>query len=100
MRRQPIARGDLGAASLTITELTLQPGGQVPLHIHPGHEECMMVLEGTLESVLGDDKDTVAAGDTIIAPDSVRHSLTNISGQPAKVLAIFPTTNVQRQFLE
>ena len=100
LRRQPIARSDLGATSLTVTEITLLPGGQIPLHIHPGHEECIMILEGALEAVLGDDKETVVAGSTIIAPDSVKHSLTNTSDRPAKILAIFPTTDVQRQFFE
>lgn len=100
LRRQPIARSDLGAVSLTVTEITMLPGGQIPLHIHPGHEECIMVLAGTLEVVLGDEKKTVAAGYTIIAPDSVKHSLTNISNRPARILAIFPTTDVQRKFLE
>lgn len=100
LRRQPIARSDLGAASLTVTEITLLPGGRIPLHIHPGHEECIMILEGRLEAVLGDEKKTVAAGNTIIAPDSVKHSLTNTSGRPARILAIFPTTDVQRQLLE
>ncbi len=100
VRRQPIATGDLGAASLTVTEVTLPPGGRVPLHIHPGHEECMIILEGTLQAVLGDQKQTVVAGNAIIAPDSVKHSLTNTGDGPARILAIFPTTNVQRQALE
>lgn len=100
LRRQPVATKALGAVSLTVTEITLSPGGKIPLHIHPGHEECIMVLEGTLESVLGEAKGKVAAGHTIIAPSGVKHSLTNTSNRAAKILAIFPTTNVQRQFLE
>ena len=96
---QPVVSGALGAVSLTVTELTLSPGAEIPLHIHPGHEECMLVLEGTLEAVVGEESETVAAGTTVLAPEGVKHSLANRSASPARVLAIFPTTNVQRQFL-
>ncbi|MBI4201405.1 MAG: hypothetical protein HY531_03825, partial [Chloroflexi bacterium] len=41
LRRQPVATKALGAVSLTVTEITLSPGGKIPLHIHPGHEECI-----------------------------------------------------------
>ncbi len=97
---QPLARSDLGAASLTVSEVTVPAGGQIPLHIHPGHEECILIVAGALQAVLGDEETTVVAGDTIIAPDSVRHALRNTSAAPAKILAIFPTVDVQRQILE
>ena len=96
---QSIVNGGLGAVSLTVTELTLPPGREIPLHVHPGHEECILVLEGTLEAVVGEERETVGAGDTVLAPDSTVHALTNKSGAPARILAIFPTVNVQRRFL-
>jgi quercetin dioxygenase-like cupin family protein len=97
---QPLARANLGAASVTVSEVTIPPGGQINLHIHPGHEECILIKEGALQARLGDDESTVTTGDTIIAPDSVKHSLTNISGSPATIIAIFPTTDVQREWLD
>ena len=96
---QPVVNGTLGAVSLTVTELTLSPGAEIPLHIHTGHEECMLVLEGTLEAVVGEESETVVAGTTVLAPEGVKHSLANRSASPARILAIFPTTNVQRKFL-
>ena len=97
---QPLARGNLGTTSVTVSEVTIPPGGQIGLHIHPGHEECILITEGALQARLGDDESTVTAGDTVIAPDRVKHSLTNISGSPAKIIAIFPTTDVQREWLD
>lgn len=100
VQRQPLAQQNLGAVSLTVTEVTLAPGGKIPLHTHPGHEECIVILDGTLEAVLGDKNALVVAGNTIIAPDGVKHSLTNTSNTAAIILAIFPTTEVQRHVLE
>lgn len=97
---QPLARGDLGAVSVTASEVTIPPGGQIALHIHPGHEECILITDGTLQARLGDDEAAVSIGDTIIAPDGVKHSLTNTSDSPAKIIAIFPTIDVQRQWLD
>ena len=90
---------ELGAASLTVLAVDLDPGGAVPLHIHPGHEEAILVLEGTVEAVLGDETRTVEAGTTVLAPQGIRHQIMNTSEKPARVLGIFPTLNVTREFL-
>ncbi|MFQ5878998.1 MAG: cupin domain-containing protein [Dehalococcoidia bacterium] len=95
-----VVKGEMGAASLTVTEVMLEPGGQIPLHIHPSHEEAIIVLEGTLEATVGDEVRTVGAGTTVLAPQAVRHKIRNGSGAPARILGIFPTLQVQRQFLE
>ena len=99
-RSQPLARGNLGAVSVTVSEVTIPPGGKIGLHIHPGHKECILIADGTLQARLGDDEATVTAGDTIIAPDGVKHSLTNTGSDPAKIIAIFPTIDVQREWLD
>ncbi len=100
IRRQPLANGSLGAVSLTVLELTMAPGSRIPMHIHPGHEECMVILEGALEWVMGDAKGTVRAGSTIIVPKDVKHTLLNATRSPAKFIAIFPTTSMQRTLVE
>ena len=99
-RVQPLARAELGTKSLTVSEVTVLPGGRIPLHTHPGHEEVMVVSEGTLQATLGEATVTVEVGDTVIAPDGEIHGMTNTSERPAKILAIFPTTDVQRQLVE
>ncbi len=99
-KMKAIATKDTGAAALTVNEVTIEPGGGIQLHIHPTHEECFMVVEGTIEARLGDEVRSVPAGNTILAPAGVKHNLVNKSNRPAKVITIFPTTSPQRQFLE
>lgn len=97
---QALANGDLGAASLTVSQVTINPGGEIRLHTHPGHEECMVILNGTLQATMADSVEVVTGGDTIVAPSDVVHGLRNASGEPATFIAIFPTTDVQRNWVE
>ncbi len=96
---QPLARASLGSASLTVTQVTINPGGEIRLHTHPGHEECMIILSGALTAIMDGKEAPASAGDTIIAPSDVIHGLKNKSSQPATFIAIFPTTDVKRNWL-
>ena len=87
------------AQSLTVSELTLAPGAAIPLHIHPTHEEAIVLLEGTLEATLGQEHQTVEPGYTVLAPRGARHGLRNTGDRPARILAIFPTLDVQRELV-
>ena len=98
-RSQPLANADLGAARLTVSQITISPGGEIRLHTHPGHEECMVILSGDLTAIIAGKEAPVSAGDTVIAPSDIVHGLKNNSGQPAIFIAIFPTTDVQRNWL-
>lgn len=95
----PFVRAQTGAVALTVNELVIQPGAGVPLHIHPTHEEAMVILEGALEAKLGDQVSEVRPGTAIVAPRDVPHMLTNKGSAPARILAIFPTTAPQRKVL-
>ncbi|MFQ5861453.1 MAG: cupin domain-containing protein [Dehalococcoidia bacterium] len=91
---------DKGSAALTVGEVTLDPGMGIPLHIHPNHEEAILLLEGEIEGVLEGEVRTLSPGYTLLAPAGVKHTIRNRSQQPAKCLTIFPTTNVQRVIAE
>ena len=94
-----LARGELGSTNLTVSGITVAPGNSVNVHIHPGHEECMIILEGTFTSLMGDEVEIVEAGDIIIAPDGIPHGLENTSSKKSTFIAIFPTVNVQREWV-
>ncbi len=91
---------ELGGAALTVGEATIAPGGSIHLHIHPGHEEGIIITEGTLEGTLDDQISTLVAGDVIIAPQGIKHDLVNNTNRPAKIIFIFPTLEVTRTVVE
>ena len=77
----------------------LAPGAGLALHIHPNYEEAMLVLEGNIEAVLEDETRVLGPGDILLAPAGVKHTITNQSVKPARVLAIYPTTTPEREFV-
>ena len=56
-------------------------------------EEAMVIVEGSLEAILGDQVVTLGEGDTVLAPAGVKHGFENRSGATARLLAIFPKTS-------
>ena len=85
--------GARGSESITIAEVTIQPGSKTPVHYHPT-EEAMVILEGELEAILGDERFTVRVGNTLVAPPTVKHGFVNRSNRPARLFGIHPTANV------
>ena len=59
----------------------------------------MIILNGTFKSLMGGKTEMVESGDIIIAPDGVPHGLENISNNNATFIAIFPTIDVQREWV-
>ncbi len=69
-------------------------------HIHPDSEEAMVIVEGSLEAILGDQVVTLGEGDTVLAPAGVKYGFENRSGATARLLAIFPKTQFERVPME
>lgn len=89
-----------GSVSLRAGEATLSPGARIPTHIHPNTEEAMVVLEGAVDVVVGDQRTTLGPGDSMLAPAGIVHGTRNSSDQPAKLISMFPTLNVERVAVE
>ena len=89
-----------GAESLWVGHLEIEPEARVTTHIHPDTEETMVIVEGTLESILGDEVVTVGPGDAVVAPAGIKHGFVNRSSAPARILAIFPKTEFERVLVD
>ena len=59
-----------------------------------------MVTAGAVQFVLDDEVSTVRAGTTILAPPGVPHKLVNQLWIPVRMLVIYPTTDLETDFLE
>ena len=99
VERHAIVDGTQGADSLSVGDVKIGPGSKAPTHFHPT-EEAMVILEGELEAVLGDEVITVKEGQTVLAPAGVKHGFSNRSGAPARVMAIFPTAKIERTLVD
>lgn len=60
-------------------------GGQVPWH-NQEQEEIYFVLEGTGEMCLGEERQTLSAGEAVYIPPRVFHQLTNTGPTPLTMI--------------
>ena len=81
-----------GAHNLTIGELVMHDGSALRLHTHPT-DEAIILLEGSVEMVVGDESRVVEPGHTLLAPPGTPHRLINNTGGDAKMFTVFPTDN-------
>ncbi len=97
--RWALVDGSKGSESTSVGDVVVGPGARVATHIHPT-EEAMVILEGELEAILGDEVVTVREGQTVLAPPGVKHGFVNRSDANARVMAIFPTAHMERTLVD
>ncbi len=90
---------EAGAISLTIGELVMHDGAALRLHTHPT-DEAILLLDGSVEMVVGDESRTASPGDTLLAPPETPHRLVNNSGADARMYTIFPTDNPTTNYVD
>ena len=74
------------ATSFAIGMVTLDPdGGQVPWH-NQDQEEVYLILEGSVEMCLGQERQVLTAGQAAYIPSRVFHQATNVGKQAARML--------------
>lgn len=88
-----------GATSLNIREVVIHPGFEERLHTHP-EDQAIMIVEGSIQMIVGDETRTVRSGFTLLAPPGVPHKLVNNTWVPARMLAIAPKDDLETRYLE
>jgi quercetin dioxygenase-like cupin family protein len=86
--RNYIANPRLGTEALTIHENVISPGVVVPSHTHLA-EEVIVVLSGEGECTTENGSQAYSAGDVLIFPAGVKHSLRNSGTVLLRQLCIF-----------
>ncbi len=77
-----------GLSGIVAIEATFLPGKSHDFHRHPGQEEVIYVIEGTIEQWLEQEKQVLSAGDSVVIPNSAVHATFNDGDAPARILAI------------
>jgi len=72
---------------LMLSVVRFAPEDVVPVHSHP-HEQMGLLLEGTLDFTVGDERQTLTAGQMWRIPPHVEHTVVAIGG-PARALDVF-----------
>jgi quercetin dioxygenase-like cupin family protein len=96
---RPLVTKDHGAASLTIQEVTITPGMAGRLQTHPV-DMAFMMLEGSIQMIVGNEVRTVRSGNTLLAPPGTPYKLINNTWVPARLLMIFPAAQLETKILE
>ena len=74
------------AEAFSLGYVTLDPdGGQVPWH-NQEQEEIYLVLEGTGEMCLGEERRTLSSGQAVYIPSGVFHQLTNVGSTALRMI--------------
>lgn len=64
-----------GSPNMALGTQKLDPGAGIPLHRHESEDEVLFVHEGSGVAILGDRRQVVEKGDTILIPHGVWHGV-------------------------
>ena len=92
------AQGVAVSSSLAV----LEQGAGAPLHFHEEVDEVIVVIEGTLDVRIGDDRLLVGKDQTISVPARTPHAFTVVSPEGARFIAFLPKqgAHVATKYLE
>ncbi len=96
---QPLMNSSLGSVSVTMSVLTIEPGGVLPLHTHVA-EESFFVLEGQGVATVGATEHTIVPEMALLASAGETHGFANRSDKPLRILCMHPVGQPQTKFLE
>ncbi len=94
----PIYR-DLGTASTAVVYFELEPGMHLGMHTDSA-EELLVVLEGEVEAVVGDERGRIRAGGMAVVPARVPHDVISVGSTRARVVGVFPSNSIVSVFEE
>jgi len=89
----------IGAKTITMGEITIQPGGEIPMHFH-SVEDCVLLRQGSGEVHIDGEVHKVAAPMTILIPSGLKHKVVNTGGEPIRIIYGFPSADVDRHLVE
>ncbi len=89
----------LGAMSLGMVYMNIDPGQAVAVHQDSG-EEVVVVLVGNVEAWIGDAHMTVGPGGTALIPAMVSHRFRNVGTELARIVGFLDSTTAAATFEE
>jgi quercetin dioxygenase-like cupin family protein len=84
MGKSTLVQGEFLFAGLNCFE----PGQEHALHAHDGQDKLYVLLEGSGEVQVGEQRELLSAGDAAFAPAGVPHSIRNPGSKRLVVMAV------------
>ncbi len=94
----PIFAGT-GAEQCAVVYMVLEPGDEIPAHTDSA-EEVVVVLEGSIEGWIEDERGTLETGSLVLIPPMKLHGLRNHGSTRARALGFFSSATVVSTFAE
>lgn len=84
--------GALGTEDSAAVYFELEPGTQLGAHTDSA-EETWLILQGTVEATVGDERVRLSEGELAVVPRMVLHNVRNVGSETARVLGFFSDPN-------
>jgi quercetin dioxygenase-like cupin family protein len=88
-----------GTTDSAVVYFEIEPGKRLGVH-HDSAEEIVLVLEGTGEATIGDERGTVSKGDMAVIPAWAPHGFVNTGDSTLKVVGFFSGATLIHRFPE
>jgi quercetin dioxygenase-like cupin family protein len=88
------ATGNAGSA---VVYFEIEPGHYLGTHTDSA-EEIVLVLSGTVEASLGDERGTLTAGEAVLIPAMIPHSIRNLGGEKVRCIGFFASAALVSTF--
>src|SRR5258708_6894994 len=82
-----------GAASSTVVYFEVDPGKHLGMH-RDSAEETVLILSGSAEAVVGEERARVGAGSLAVIPSMIPHDIINVGAEPVKVVGFFSSSTL------
>lgn len=69
--------------------MTLQPGEDIGLETHDGHDQFIRVEAGAGVVMLDGEERALADGSAVVIPAGVEHNIVNTSGEPLRLYTLY-----------
>jgi mannose-6-phosphate isomerase-like protein (cupin superfamily) len=76
-------------AGVTVGRARIDPGKSNPLHFHANCSEIILLLQGSVDHVVGHERYQLVAGDLLIVPPGVPHQASSIGSDPADMIVVY-----------
>ena len=86
-----------GAASSAVVYFEVPPGKHLGMH-RDSAEETVLILGGTAEAIVGDERANLSTGDLALIPAMAPHDIVNIGNEPVRVVGFFSSATTVAVF--